>query len=100
MERGSLLNDSVRQLVRSLDWPKHFQIDSIEHLDREPYPHIAFYVFKDNMRTFGPDDIQKIEFNINMLMSTLRGKGVPCFLQPMQNRAELDAKEAAANETA
>lgn len=83
---GSLYTADVRGYVMSLPFPKHFQLDPIEVWDEEPYPHVLFLIYRDNILSFGHEDLEQINKTINIMMTKLRGEGLPCFIKTLKNR--------------
>jgi hypothetical protein len=85
---GTLYTGDVKAYVSNLPFPKHFIMDAIEVWDQEPFPHVQFLVYRDNILTFGQDDLIQITNTINQMMTKLRGEGLPCFVKTLKNRAE------------
>jgi hypothetical protein len=87
---GSLYTKEIWQYVRTLPFPKHFVMDTTEVLSDNPFPHLLFIIYRDNMLSFGEEDLLQIANSINEMMRKLRSDGVPCFLRTLPNRQALD----------
>lgn len=75
----TLYTPEIKALVRSAQWPKNLVMDVIEY----PY-YLGFRFYRDNFVTFSREDQVQIAATIKQLMETIRGMGIPCYMEKME----------------
>lgn len=83
---NDLYTAELRQYIHNLPWPKG--LDMRIYTPDDPYPHILFMFFRDNLVQFDSDTLLKIGSIVNEMMTKLRKDGVPCHTEKKRNASE------------
>lgn len=76
---STLYTPEIREFVHTRRWPKGLVVDIVEY---ESY--LGFRFYRDNFITFDSDAQRQIAMQIKEVMETLRGQGIPCYMEKME----------------
>lgn len=80
---NSLYTPEIREFVRTRKWPKGLQMDVVEYED-----YLGFRFYRDNFITFNGDAQLQVAQTVKEVIETLRGQGIPCYLEKMERVAD------------
>lgn len=76
---NTLYPNSIREYVRTRDWPKGLVFDVVEY---ESW--LGFRFYADNFATLKGEELVSVAATIKEVMEKIRGLGIPCYLEKQE----------------